>query len=245
MIRFSCPGCGAVYSVEDAKAGKTGQCPKCDGQFVIPGPEAAGAPPPPQGPDAPVEVSPCPGCGVRLSVAPSDLGREVECPYCKAVFRAAAVSPQTPDSARGRGDRDNGDDDRPSRRRRRRSRRYDDSEGDDFEPRRSRKPGEVTIIGGMLLGGGIVALGMASLVGLSTCCLWPVSWLSLVWGVLAIVRGSQMLGRDDLQGPPRVLLILQIVLILNGDVVNLVLGIVGLVLLNNPAVRDYYELYGD
>ena len=63
--------------------------------------------------------------------------------------------------------------------------------------------------------------------------------------VHGLANFAQMLGRDDLQGPPRVLLILQIVLILNGDVVNLVLGIVGLVLLNNPAVRDYYELYGD
>ncbi len=244
MIRFSCPGCGAVYSADDAKAGRTGQCPKCRGQFLIPRPEAADPPSPPDDPDAPVEVSPCPGCGVRLSVAPSHLGREVECPYCKAVFRAAAVSPEAPDSARGRRDRDD-EDERPARRRRRRSRRYDDEDDGEPRPRRSRRPGELAAIGGMLLGGGIVALGMSGVVGLSTCCLWPVSWLSLVWGILAIIRGSQMLGRDDLQGPPRALLILQIVLILNGDVINCVLGIVGLVLLNNPAVRDYYGRYDD
>jgi DNA-directed RNA polymerase subunit RPC12/RpoP len=238
MIRFSCPGCGAVYAVEGAKAGRTGQCPKCRGQFLIPRPEAADPPPPPDDPDAPVEVSPCTGCGVRLSVAPADLGAEVECPYCKTTFRATAASPGPPGSVR-----DEYDDDRPARRRRRRTRRsveYDDGYG-----RRSRKPGEVAAIGGMLLGGGIVALVMAGIVGLSACCLWPVSWLSLVWGILAIIRGSQMLGRDDLQGPPRVLLILQIVLILNGDVINCVLGIVGLVLLNNPAVRGYYERYDD
>lgn len=213
MIRFECPGCGAVYSADEAKAGKAGRCPACQVQFVIPAP--ADDPPP----TAPVEVAPCPGCGVRLSVAPADVGRDVECPYCATAFRAAT---------------------RPTRRVRR-SRRYEDDDSDHEPRRRSRKPGEVTGLGVMLLSGGIVALLMGAMVGLSLCCLWPVSYLSLVWGVLAIVRGSQMLGpRDDLQGPPRVLLVLQVVLILNGDVINCVLGIVGLVLLNNPDVRDYY-----
>ena len=36
MIRFSCPGCGAVYAVEGAKAGRTGQCPGCGARFTIP-----------------------------------------------------------------------------------------------------------------------------------------------------------------------------------------------------------------
>ena len=49
MIRFSCPGCGAVYSVTDEKAGKTGKCPKCQTPFTIPAAEAPApvAPPPP------------------------------------------------------------------------------------------------------------------------------------------------------------------------------------------------------
>jgi hypothetical protein len=212
MTRFECPGCGAVYSADADKAGKTGQCPACQAQFVIPA-APADAPPPTADPAAP-----CPGCGVRLAVAPADVGQDVECPYCATVFQAARPRPA------------------------RRSRRSED-EDEEYEPRRrrSRKPGEVTGIGVMLLSGGIVALLMGAMVGVSLCCLWPVSYLSLVWGVLAIIRGSQMLGpRDDLQGPPRVLLVLQVVLILNGDVINCVLGIVGLVLLNNPAVRDYY-----
>ncbi len=49
MIRFSCPGCGAVYSVTDDKAGKKGKCPKCQTDFQIPQAEASApaAPPPP------------------------------------------------------------------------------------------------------------------------------------------------------------------------------------------------------
>src|SRR5262245_61729682 len=96
MIRFACPGCGATYSVDDAKAGKTGKCPKCQGQFVIPAAEAGPPPlpsaPPPPTPAAdassPVEIAPCPGCQARLSVAASDLGVNVECPYCKTVYAA-------------------------------------------------------------------------------------------------------------------------------------------------------------
>src|SRR5687767_5644266 len=86
MIRFACPGCGATYSVDDSKGGKTGKCPKCATQFQIPAPEGAPAPPPataadpraslppppPPDPNAPVEIDPCPGCQARLSVAATD-----------------------------------------------------------------------------------------------------------------------------------------------------------------------------
>jgi hypothetical protein len=237
MIQFECPGCGAAYSVDDTKAGKTGQCPKCQSQFVIPHAAADGPPPLPANPNAPVEVSPCPGCQVRLSVAPADLGSDVECPYCKTVFRAEA-----PGSVND-GPRDRHDDesrDQPSRRRRP----PQDDADDGHQPRRSRKPGEIAVLGGMLLGGGIYALVQSAGLAFGSafiCCLWPGIYLALVWGILAIIRGSQMLGKNDLQGPPRTLLILQILMILNADVINCVLGIVGLTLLNNPAVRDYYE----
>jgi len=85
MIRFSCPGCGATYSVDDAKGGKTGKCPKCQSQFVIPAAEGGAAPPPlpksppspASDPNAPVEIAPCPKCDARLSVSASDLGVDV------------------------------------------------------------------------------------------------------------------------------------------------------------------------
>ncbi len=159
MIRFSCPGCGAVYSVDDAKGGKTGKCPKCQTQFQIPLPEGAAAPPPlpasapepaaslpppPSDPNAPVEIEPCPGCQARLSVAAADLGADVECPYCKRVYKAVQAGGRPPapsrrpepDEAGGRPRRraEEDEDDRPSRRRRR-----DEDELDDERPSRRRR----------------------------------------------------------------------------------------------------------
>jgi hypothetical protein len=221
MIQFTCPGCPAIYTVDDAKAGKSGKCPKCDAAFVIPHPN-------PQSPDAdsPVEVAPCPGCQARLSVAPSDVGTEVECPYCQAAFRAkrADVPP-----AAARRDDDAGYDD------------YDD----DRPRRRGTKPGAVSAVGGLLLAGGIYALLHALGSVLFThlfCCVWPGVYFALVWGVFAVIRGLTLLQpTKDLRGPPKTLVILQIVLIVNLDVVNCVLGIIGLVLLNNPEARAYYD----
>jgi hypothetical protein len=259
MIRFSCPGCSAVYAVDVAKGGRTGQCPGCGARFTIPAGGPDEPPPPdltpvPVDPAAPVEVEPCPGCGVRLSVEPGDLGVNVECPYCKTVFTASRAGGPAPASRRTPPDED-----RPSRQepdRPRRSRRWDnesDEEDEDYEDdrpvRRSRrrpgqKPGNVTAIAAMLLAGGIYALIWdLGMIGGSTgfCCLWPGLYFTIVWGICAIVRGSTMLGQSELSGPPRTLLILQIITIVNFDVVNCILGIVGLILLNNPEVQDYYD----
>lgn len=156
MIRFACPGCSSTFSVDDAKAGKSGKCPKCGAAFIIPAAEAAAPPPlpapppplpppdtvpqsspPPADPNAPVEIDPCPKCQTKLSVAASDLGNDVECPYCKTVFasaRAGTRPPAPPPAPSGRKsnanldfegkpkprrDRDEvDDDDRPRRRRR-------------------------------------------------------------------------------------------------------------------------------
>ncbi len=182
MIRFACPGCNATYTVDDAKGGKAGKCPKCAAQFVIPAageggpppapePRRTPAPPPPPPPPAAdpgaVEIKPCPKCAARLTVAASDLGVDVECPYCKAVYTAkkaggpAADRPSRREAlpseeARERPSRrpredDDEDDDRPSRRKRaaadaddeddrpsRRSRRDEDDEEDD-RPRKKKR----------------------------------------------------------------------------------------------------------
>ena len=50
-----------------------------------------------------------------------------------------------------------------------------------------------------------------------------------------------MLGQNDRQPAPRTLLILQILCILNLDIVNCILGIVGLNLLNDPDTQDYFD----
>lgn len=158
MIRFSCPGCEATFNVSDDKAGKTGKCPKCSSQFTIPlapdAPPAAEVPPPLPTPPvvdgAAVEISPCPKCGARLSVEPGDIGLDVECPTCRAVYPAEAASAVKPRNAGskssinvGSGQKkplvvaDDDEDDRPSRRRRREEARDDDQ--DDRPSRRSRR----------------------------------------------------------------------------------------------------------
>ena len=156
MIKFACPGCSAVFSVGDEKAGKTGKCPKCQSQFVIP--EAEATPPTAPAPvsdTADIEIKPCPGCKATLTVAKSDLGLDVECPYCKTVYKAtkpggtataATVDdrpsrrPRDDDENRPKRrsprdedeDEDDEDDDRP----RRKNRRDDDDEAEDDRPRR-------------------------------------------------------------------------------------------------------------
>ena len=174
MIRFSCPGCEAVFNVSDDKAGKTGKCPKCSSQFTIPAapggaasaPVPAQAPPPP--PPAPppgaggaaVEIAPCPKCGARLSVEAGDVGLDVECPTCRAVYPAEAAVAVKPRNS-GSGQKKplvvaepeaEEEDERPSRRREvartdderssRRSRRDDDDEEED-RPRKKKRSGRV------------------------------------------------------------------------------------------------------
>ncbi len=145
MIRFACPGCQASFTVGDEKGGKTGKCPKCGTAFSIPMPDPASAPkpppPPPVDPNAPVEIAPCPKCGLALTVEPQHLGAEVECPTCHTIFAAvdknAPVSkpkPKAPPPPVVEAE-DDDEDDRPSRRGKRR----DDDEDDDDRPVRKSK----------------------------------------------------------------------------------------------------------
>jgi hypothetical protein len=235
-------------------------------------------------------------------VLPGDLGLDVECPNCQAVYKAVrADAPPPPSYASGRsrpggslvklgsggdntddtGDRrskrhsrrDDGDDrdheDRPSRRgsrrneddaddrpSKRRSRYADGDDPDrDYRPRPSRrrgrgraeKPSQVQTIGVLMLVGGILAtitgLGMG-VFSYGICCLWPGTYYELVYGIMAIIKGSQLMGRNDPPDPPKGILVMAIITIINGDVLNLVFGIVGLSLLNNPEVQDYYDRRG-
>jgi hypothetical protein len=167
-------------------------------------------------------------------------------------------------SRRGREDYE---DDRPSRRGRRREgddyemdddrprvRRRDDDYGryeDEYDrPRRKKnvKPGQVQAVAIMMLVGGI--LGLLTVLGLGiaaiptvVCCFWPGLYYEAVVAILFIIRGVNMLNPDD-QGPPRTLAILQIICICNGDVINCVLGIVSIIMLNDPTVEEYYRKRG-
>jgi hypothetical protein len=148
--------------------------------------------------------------------------------------------------------------------------RYDDydDDDDDFEDdrpiRRSRhsgrrrlgeRPGKVQAIAIMTLIGGIVAclnsaavIAYLGLVGVASggfgcvCCLWPGPYYGLTAGILAIVKGSQLLGENASHVPaPRGTAILLIVNIINLDVIGLVLGIICLVFCSDPEVEDFFR----
>ncbi|MGL6073248.1 MAG: hypothetical protein ACRC8S_03695 [Fimbriiglobus sp.] len=105
-------------------------------------------------------------------------------------------------------------------------------------------PSNLNAVGGMLLGGGIYAICHFLMVGTFSygiCCLWPGNWSELVWGIFAIIRGSAIMNRNVGLGPPMTLVVLQILLIFNGDPINTILGIVSLVMLNDSTVKEYFE----
>ena len=106
------------------------------------------------------------------------------------------------------------------------------------------RPGEVEAMGVMMLVGGIIALciGVGSF-RFHIFHFWsPFGIYSLIMGILAIIRGSRLLGRyGHFQRPPRAIAIMQIVNIINADVANLVMGIISLSFLKDPAVRRYFR----
>jgi DNA-directed RNA polymerase subunit RPC12/RpoP len=291
MIRFACPGCQATFSVPDAQAGQPGACDKCGVRFLIPAPltapveappplpsEAEEPPPPPSTrPASQPEVRSCPTCETKVTILPEDIGHEVECPACKAIFKITGTSIKPRPSSRRRRDEDDNDysGDPRSRRRSRRNQRDeedDDQQEDDEDARDSKyrrrsrkkydddddyerdergyiaKPGEVQTIGTLLIVGGVLAcltfLTFIVLGGLSTfgfCCIWPGTWYQLVYGIMAITKGSQLQQDRAFAYPPNSVCIMAIITIINGDVLNMTLGIIGLVMANNPNVKRYFR----
>ncbi len=196
----------------------------------------------------------CPACGRTLSVPDELRGRAVQCPVCRNKFTAAAAAPGDPPPDRQEpvarpGIRHFDEDERDASRA---PPEYDDDYDD--RPRRA-KPGQVQAVAVMMLVGGILAtlhgliwLGYTGLVGVGTlgagflCCLWPGPYYAVTLGVMAIVKASELLGeRAPESPPPRHIAVMQIINIVNLDVINLVLGIVALVLLNEPEVRRYFR----
>ena len=120
------------------------------------------------------------------------------------------------------------EDERPSRRGVRRS-----------DPR----PGKVQAIAIMTLIGGIYAvLHFLGLSGGSSgiCCIWPGTYYALVVGILAIIKGSQLLGQDArLQPPPKGIAIMMIIDIINLDMICCTLGVIVLIFCSDPEVEDY------
>jgi uncharacterized protein YjiS (DUF1127 family) len=106
----------------------------------------------------------------------------------------------------------------------------------------------MTLIGGILATlSATVWLGYFGLIGAASLglgfvfCLWPGPYFSLVLGIMAIIKGSQLLGRHaHRQPPPNSIAIMQIINIINCDWINMTLGIISLVFLSDEEVKDYF-----
>jgi len=108
------------------------------------------------------------------------------------------------------------------------------------------KPGKIQAISVMTLVGGILAILTCLGIGLATVGFW-IPWIySLVLGIMATIKGSQMLGSNPAPAfaSARTIAIMQIVNIINCDVVNLTLGIISLVFLNDPEVKEHLRSHG-
>ncbi len=190
------------------------------------------------------------------------LGQAVKCPTCSHNFTAPdggeEEAPSRPAPVSERPSRrpaapppedDYEEEPRPSKRRPR-----SDDPDDDYDDaprsrrrRRNEKPGKVQAIGIMVLIGGIIAclifLSVSIWAGIATfglCCIPGV--YSLVVGIMAIIKGAQLLGdKAYLQPPPSGIGIMMIINIINGDFINLVLGILVLVFLSDEEVKSYFR----
>ena len=69
---------------------------------------------------------------------------------------------------------------------------------------------------------------------------------SLVFGIMAIIKGSQMLGDNPMPAfkSAKGIAIMQIVNIICCDGPNLVMGIINLVFLNDPEVKEWIRSQG-
>jgi predicted Zn finger-like uncharacterized protein len=188
----------------------------------------------------------CPSCERPLRVPENLLGQLVKCPACEHTFTAPeseeAIPVAIPLRSRDRDD---------SRRRREdeedlpRHRRYAEDEDDRRPARRGaeRKPEKVQAISIMTLVGGILAVLISA--GLMATCIgfvWPGTYYSLVLGILAIIKGAQLLSdKAYRESPPQATAIMQIINIINLDAINLALGIIVLVFLSDRDVKAYFR----
>jgi predicted Zn finger-like uncharacterized protein len=176
----------------------------------------------------------CPSCQRTLRVPDSLLGQQVKCPSCMHTFFAPETLEEVPRPA-------------PSPPREPSLPRPTATEEEFDEPRSIRsgpeKPGKVLAIGIMVLIGGILALLFAAVWVISVIGLcWPGTYYALVLGILAIIKGMQLLGdKAYRETPPSTIGILMIINIINADVVNLTLGILVLVFLGDREVKDYFR----
>ena len=107
-------------------------------------------------------------------------------------------------------------------------------------------PGKIQAISIMTLVGGILAILTCFGIGLGTAGFW-IPWIySLILGIMATIKGSQMLGSNPAPAfaSAKTIAIMQIVNIINCDIPNLVMGIINLCFLNDPEVKEYLRSEG-
>ena len=123
---------------------------------------------------------------------------------------------------------------------------------------RSGPPGKLQAIAIMTLVGGIGAIVLAivftffylPILGLATLglgCIFIVCPIySLILGIMAIVKASQMLGSNPAPAytSAKSIAIMQIINIICCDVLNLIMGIINLIFLNDPEVKEYLRSEG-
>ncbi len=112
------------------------------------------------------------------------------------------------------------------------------------------KSSKVQTIGVLMLISGILnmlfGLGLAAGFALSLvliCCA-PVGFLPLALGIFELIYAVRMLGSSaemPSHSTVQVIAILEIVSILTGNLISLVIGIVNLVMLNDPEVRPSFR----
>jgi hypothetical protein len=93
----------------------------------------------------------------------------------------------------------------------------------------------------ILIGGGLV-LGLA--LSLVLICCAPVGLLPLALGIFELIYAVRLLGTGPERQPYKwvqIIAILEIVSILAGNFISLVIGILNLVLLNDPEVRQSFS----
>jgi hypothetical protein len=186
----------------------------------------------------------CPQCQRSLHVPENLLGQAVMCPSCSHTFVAPESVKEPPHrSAEPLPKVHHEDEPRPSK-----LPAHDDGRREEYgkaPPRRHEKPGKVQAIAVMVLVGGIYAciwaLGSTLLSGFA-CCLWPGAYYGLVMGIMAIIKGSNLLSdKASRLAPPQGIAVMMLINIINGDLVNLTMGILVLVFLSDPEVKAYFR----
>jgi hypothetical protein len=183
----------------------------------------------------------CPECEKQLQVPEDLLGSTVQCPECRHTFTAELSAPKPPPMASARKKTSSG-----ASTRTRRNHDDDDLDPDERPSRRSirrdgdGKPAKVANIGVLCLIGGIFSILVGIGWGGASCCLWPPLYYSLVLGILAIVKGTALLGTSAQDhAPPIYIGVMLIINIINADIVSVVLGILVLVFCSDEEVKAY------